>query len=36
MRVLFDEHPPHRLRQLFAAPIEVVMVGYHGLLYVSS
>ncbi len=30
MRVLLDEHLPHRLRQLFAAPIEVVTVGYRG------
>lgn len=30
MRVLLDEHLPHRLRQLFAAPIEVVTVGYQG------
>ncbi|RKU11802.1 hypothetical protein C6503_18290 [Candidatus Poribacteria bacterium] len=28
MRVLLDEHLPHRLRQLFAVPIEVVTVGY--------
>jgi len=31
MRVLLDEHLPHRLRQIFAAPIEVVTVAYHGL-----
>ena len=31
MRVLLDEHLPHRLRQLFTAPIEVVTVGYQGL-----
>ena len=30
MRVLLDEHLPHRLRQLFASPIEVVTVGYKG------
>ena len=30
MRVLLDEHLPHRLRQLFAAPIEAVTVGYLG------
>ena len=30
MRVLLDEHLPHRLRQLFPAPIEVVTVGYLG------
>ena len=30
MRVLLDEHLPHRLRQLFASPIEVVTVGYQG------
>ena len=30
MRVLLDEHLPHRLRQLFAAPIEAVTVGYQG------
>ena len=30
MRVLLDEHLPYRLRQLFAAPIEVVTVGYQG------
>lgn len=30
MRVLRDEHLPHRLRQLFASPIEVVTVGYQG------
>ena len=36
MRVLLDEHLPHRLRQLFAAPIEVVTVAYHGLSYVFS
>ena len=30
MRVLLDEHLPHRLRQLFAAPLEVVTVGYLG------
>ena len=30
MRVLLDEHLPHRLRQLFTAPIEVVTVGYQG------
>ena len=30
MRVLLDEHLPHRLRQLFAAPIEVVTVDYQG------
>ena len=28
MRVLLDEHLPYRLRQLFAASIEVVTVGY--------
>ena len=26
--MLLDEHLPHRLRQLFAAPIEAVTVGY--------
>lgn len=31
MRVLLDEHLPHRLRQLFAARIEAVTVGYQGL-----
>ena len=36
MRVSLDEHLPHRLRQLFAAPIEVVTVGYQGLLQVFS
>jgi len=30
MRVLLDEHLPHRLRQLFAPEIEVVTVGYLG------
>ncbi|MCY4566717.1 MAG: hypothetical protein OXD49_00285 [Candidatus Poribacteria bacterium] len=30
MRVLLDEHLPHRLRHLFATPIEVVTVGYKG------
>ncbi len=30
MRVLLDEHLPHRLRQLFAISIEVVTVGYQG------
>ena len=30
MHVLLDEHLPHRLRQLFAAPIEAVTVGYQG------
>ncbi len=30
MRVLLDEHLPYRLRQLFAAPIEVITVGYQG------
>ena len=30
MRVLHDEHLPHRLRQLFASAIEVVTVGYQG------
>ena len=30
MRVLLDEHLPHRLRQLFSDPIEVITVGYQG------
>ena len=30
MRVLLDEHLPHRLRQLFTASIEVITVGYQG------
>ena len=30
MRVLLDRHLPYRLRQHFAAPIEVVTVGYQG------
>ena len=30
MRVLLDEHLPHRLRELFAASVEVVTVGYQG------
>ena len=34
MRVLLDEHLPHRLRQLFAVPIEVVTV-YFDYLYIS-
>ncbi len=30
MRVLLDEHLPHKLRQLFVVSIEVVTVGYQG------
>ena len=30
MRVLLDEHLPHRLRQLFTESIEVITVGYQG------
>lgn len=30
MRVLLDEHLPHRLRQLFADQIEVITVEYQG------